>query len=367
MNQTVMDEKNCREAAFAFAYYKKDLPASSDDTLTIEPMSGGLINHSYKISSNSKAPFLLQEINQRVFKKPEKLQQNYINIWQFAEFEFTDVNLPAPLYHDRGKTLYRDKNGKYWRAFEFMDNTRTHAVPGTPSQAKSTAKAFAKLTAAFDDYNLGELHIVIPDFHNLTFRYDQFLESLEGENYERMAKALPMIEEIKSRERYKHFYEVITSSAEFPQRLYHHDAKISNVLFRKSNGRVLCVVDLDTAMPGFYFSDLGDMIRSMACSHDEASTDFDQLQIRKDYYRAIVEGYLDIMDKYFTASEKKYIHYSGLIMIYMQAIRFLADYLNGDVYYKTTYPEQNYDRAKNQLTLLKRLEEFLKEEYDYKL
>ena len=108
MNQTVMDEKNCREAAFAFAYYKKDLPASSDDTLTIEPLSGGLINHSYKISSNSKAPFLLQEINQHVFKKPEKLQQNYINIWQFAEFEFTDVNLPAPLYHDRGKTLYRD-------------------------------------------------------------------------------------------------------------------------------------------------------------------------------------------------------------------------------------------------------------------
>ena len=367
MNQTVTDERHYREAAFAFAYYKKDLPSSSDDTLKIEPLSGGLINHSYKVSSATKAPFLLQEINQHVFKKPEKLQQNYINIWQFAEFEFTDIVLPAPLYHDRSKTLYLDKNHKYWRAFEFMDDTKTHKVPATASQAKSTAKAFAKLTAAFDDYNLNELNIVIPDFHNLSFRYDQFLDALDGENYERMAKALPMIEEIKQRERYKHFYEVITSSGEFPQRLFHHDAKISNVLFRKSNGRVLCVVDLDTAMPGYYFSDLGDMVRSMACNLDETSTEFEKLTIRKDYYRAIVDGYLEIMTKFFTASEKKYIHYSGLIMIYMQAIRFLADYLNGDVYYKTTYTEQNYDRAKNQLTLLKRLEEFLRAEHDYKL
>ena len=361
-----MEEKNYREAAFAFAYYKNDLPASTDGELTIEPLLGGLINHSFKVSSPTKAPFLLQQINQHVFQKPEKVQQNYINIWQFAEFEFTDIRLPAPLYYDRAKTLFVDGQKKCWRAFEFMDNTKTHAVPNSPAQAKSTAKAFAKLTAAFDDYNLNELNIVIPDFHNLSYRFEQFTESLQGEHYERMAKALPLIEKLKQRERYKHFFEVITGSGEFPQRLFHHDAKISNVLFRKTNGQVLCLVDLDTVMPGYYFSDLGDMIRSMACNQDESSTDFTQLQIRKDYYRAIVAGYLEIMDKYFTPSEKKYIHYAGLIMIYMQAIRFLADYLNGDIYYKTTYAEQNYDRALNQVTLLERLEEFLRNEYDYK-
>jgi thiamine kinase-like enzyme len=145
----------------------------------------------------------------------------------------------------------------------------------------------------------------------------------------------------------------------------HHDAKIGNVLFNKINGRVICLVDFDTAMPGYYFSDLGDMIRSMAGCCDENSTDFDGIGIRKDFYDAILAGYLDVMKEQLTGSEKKYIHYAGLVMIYMQALRFCTDYLEKDVYYKTTYPEQNYDRARNQLALLKRLEEFLKEEYRF--
>ena len=104
----------------------------------------------------------------------------------------------------------------------------------------------------------------------------------------------------------------------------------------------------------------------MACSSDETSTDFENITIRKDFYKAIVDGYLSVLEKQLTASEKKYIHYAGLIMIYMQALRYMADYLNGDIYYQTTYPEQNFNRAKNQLTLLKSLEQFLKIK-DYKL
>jgi hypothetical protein len=109
------------------------------------------------------------------------------------------------------------------------------------------------------------------------------------------------------------------------------------------------------------------MIRSMACSHDENSTEFDAIYIRNDFYKAILDGYLEIMTKYLTSSEKKYIHYSGILMIYMQALRFMTDYLNDDTYYRITYPEQNFDRAKNQLTLLQRLEEFLKNKYNFKV
>ena len=130
---------------------------------------------------------------------------------------------------------------------------------------------------------------------------------------------------------------------------------------------MICLVDFDTVMPGYFFSDIGDMIRSMACSHDENSTAFDKLKIRKSYYEAILDGYLSTMKKYFTDAEMKHIHYAGLMMIYMQALRFLADYLNGDVYYNIKYPEQNYDRAKNQLLLLQQLEEFLEANYNLSL
>ena len=141
------------------------------------------------------------------------------------------------------------------------------------------------------------------------------------------------------------------------------DAKISNVLFSNKNGRVVCLVDFDTVMPGYFFSDLGDMIRSMVCREDENSTNFDNILIRKEFYDAILSGYLSVMEKQLTAAEKKYIHYSGLLIIYMQALRFLTDYLIGDIYYKTEYDEQNFNRSKNQLLLLQKLELFLAEYY----
>ena len=130
---------------------------------------------------------------------------------------------------------------------------------------------------------------------------------------------------------------------------------------------MICPVDFDTVMPGYYFSDLGDMIRSMVCGCDENSTVFVSIRVRKGFYETIVSGYLDVMKKYFTDSEKKYIHYARLLMIYMQALRFMADYLNGDIYYRIEYPEQNFDRAKNQLSLLQKLDEFLVKEHDFKI
>jgi thiamine kinase-like enzyme len=198
----------------------------------------------------------------------------------------------------------------------------------------------------------------IPDFHNLDLRCKQFEDSLQKNNIERKEKAGELIAELKQRKQYDDFYNSLADSSDYPKRVMHHDAKVANILFSKTTGKVICPIDFDTTMPGYFFSDLGDMIRSMACSHDETSTDFENITIRKEFYDAIVDGYLSVMDKYLTALEKKNIHYAGIIIIYMQALRFMTDYLNGDIYYKTTYPEQNFDRAKNQLVLLQKLEGF---------
>jgi Ser/Thr protein kinase RdoA (MazF antagonist) len=359
-----MKQKIAQEVLSAFGNYEPGLPDHSPGDFTIEPLKGGLINHTYKITSQYKEPYLLQRINKNVFSNPAAVQENYINIWQYAEFELTGLRLPEPRYCGKMINLFVDDNENYWRAFEFIDGTKMLSVAHKKEQAAATARTFAKFTATFADFNVRLLKNVIPGFHDLNARYDQFEEALKGELYERMGKALHLIHEIRQRERYKHFYDIITESKEdFPLRVMHHDAKIANVLFSKKNGRVICPVDFDTVMPGYFFSDLGDMIRSMACSRDENSKDVDKLYIRKGFYEAILNAYLSVMKKQLTSSEKKYIHYTGLLMIYMQALRFITDYLDGDVYYRTTYPDQNFDRANNQLVLLKRLEDFLKKEY----
>lgn len=360
-----MNNEIDEEVLLAFTSYNDGLPKYSPGSIAVHPIPGGLINHTYKIECERRPPFLLQQINKHVFARPQDVQENYITIWQYAEFEFTGLRLPAPVYCGHMTTLFVDEKDNYWRAFEFIEGAKMVSVAETARQAGATAKAFARFTAAFDEFNVSQLKKVIPGFHDLSLRYEQLETAMRGEAYERLGKALPLIDALKKRERYKHFYEIITESEEFPMRVMHHDAKIANVLFNKKNGRVICPVDFDTIMPGYFFSDLGDMIRSMACSLDENSTDFEKITIRKDFYESIVDNYLSVMEKHFSPAERKYVHYAGLLVVYMQAMRFLADYLNEDVYYRITYPEQNFNRAKNQLSLLKRLEEFLASEYSF--
>lgn len=363
-----MNEKILHEVASVFADYTPDLPKHDSGKITITPLAGGLINHSWLVRCEFKPSFLLQKININVFPRPEDVQHNYISISDYAEFEMTGLRLPYPRYFNDAESLFTDSQRNYWRAFEFIDEAYSPPVAERPAQVKATAKTFANFTATFNDFNTGQLKIVIPDFHNLLFRYFQLEESLNGELYERMAIAMPLVDELLKRERYKHFYELLSESPDsFPLRVMHHDAKIANVLFSKKTGKVICPVDFDTVMPGYYFSDIGDMIRSMACSLDENSTDFDNLHIRTDFYKAIIEGYTGIKNRFLTKEEKKHIHFTGLLMIYMQALRYMTDYLNGDIYYRITYPEQNFDRAKNQLILLQQLEKFLVKEYKFKV
>jgi aminoglycoside phosphotransferase (APT) family kinase protein len=364
-----MNNPNYIQAVLAFGNYHPNLPIADQNlsAFVVTPLSGGLINHTYKVESRLSIPFVLQQINQQVFPSPEDVQQNYVLLSQYAEFEFTGLKLPWALPYERQKTLFIDDEGNYWRAFEFIEDSTSFAIATTVAQAKATAKTFGKFTQAFAGLNSDLLKETIPRFHDLSFRYQQLEDSLQGDQYERMQAASVLIHELKQRERYIFFYEEITNSSAFPKRVMHHDAKIANILFAKKTGKPICAVDLDTAMPGYFFSDLGDMIRSMAGSVDENSVAFESITIRKDFYTAITDGYLSVMAGELTNAEKKHFHYAGVLIIYMQALRFATDYLNGDIYYKTDYAGQNFSRAKNQLTLLQQLEIFLTDNYNLKL
>ena len=355
--------------------YQEALDASTvHRDLIVTPITTGLINQTFKVIIRSNGhKFLLQQINQDVFPEPEKVQANYEKIWSYIHYESPPRDIPNPVivpeplpFLDDTK-LFCDSQNKYWRKFEFIDGAQTFHTATTSIQARTVARVFGSITSSFEFFDLNTLSITIPGFHDLSLRFRQFKESLHKNNYERLRKAASTINQLKEKEHYVSFYEVMTESEEFEKRFMHHDAKISNILFSEETGQVICPVDLDTCMPGYFFSDLGDMIRSMVCSEDESNSKFSEINIRKDFYESIIDGYMEVMQKLLTDSEKKFIHYSGLLMTYMQALRFLSDYLNGDIYYKTTYPGQNFDRANNQLILLQRLEDFLSANYQFKV
>jgi hypothetical protein len=357
------------------ATYQEALDASTiHRDLIVTPVTTGLINQTFKVIIRSNGyKFLLQQINQDVFPEPEKVQENYEKIWSYIHYDGpphdipNPVTVPKPLSFLDDTKLFCDSHKKFWRKIEFIDAAQTFNTATTSIQARTVARVFGSITSGFEFFDLDTLYITIPGFHDLSSRSGQLKQSLHKNNYERLKKAAPLINQLKEKEHYVSFYEVMTESEEFEKRLMHHDAKISNILFSEETGQVICPVDFDTSMPGYFFSDLGDMIRSMACSEGESSSNYNEIYIRKDFYEAIIDGYMEVMQELLTDSEKKYIHYSGLLIIYMQALRFLSDYLNGDKYYITTYPGQNFDRAKNQLTLLQRLEEFLSANYLFKV
>lgn len=335
-------------------------------TCLVEPVSGGLINLSCKVSNqHTGQSWLLQQINRQVFNNPVKIQENYQLLQEYISREAIPFFIPELTFFPGQKALFTDTSNQYWRAFSFIEGGRQLTGTEDPDQAAAVAETFARFTAAFSHMDSSLLHITIPGFHDVYSRFNQFIDSLNTAPAHRLEKAAMLIGELKNRERYAGLYRFFMASPDFPLRVMHHDAKISNVLFDRQTGKVICPVDFDTVMPGYFFSDLGDMIRSMAGTADENSTDFEQLRIRPAIYQAITEGYARGINEFLTGAERAYLHASGILLIYMQALRFLTDYLRNDVYYRIVYPEQNFDRAKNQVVLLNRLEEFLTDTYKF--
>ena len=195
----------------------------------------------------------------------------------------------------------------------------------------------------------------IPDFHNLDLRFEQFKTAYSNADNVRKSNAKDSIDYLLSKIEIISIFNKIETEMLIPKRIIHADTKISNILFDTNSLEPKAVIDWDTIMPGYFISDLGDMIRTMVCEAGENETNLDNIVFRKDYYEAIISGYKDAIQ--LTENELNLLSYAGKFMTYMQALRFLTDYLNHDVYYNITYPEQNLDRAKNQCRLLQVLEE----------
>jgi Ser/Thr protein kinase RdoA (MazF antagonist) len=321
----------------------------------VESLTSGLINNTWKVTCKDR-DYIVQRINNLVFRKPFEVAENIRMIDEYLKKHAPAYLFVSPVTNIRGQDIFFDEVQGYFRVFPFIKNSHTINVVSDPEQAFQAALQFGRFTRLLSGFDASKLNITIPDFHNLGLRYSQFETALQNGDPDRIRESAHLVAEIKDQVSIVESFDKIRNNAQVKSRVTHHDTKISNVLFDKE-GRGLCVIDLDTVMPGYFISDVGDMMRTYLSPANEEEKDFDKIEVREDFFRAIVNGYLSSMGDELTGDEQRLILYSGVFLIFMQAIRFLADYFNRDVYYGARYEKQNFVRAGNQVVLLKRLTE----------
>ena len=324
----------------------------SESSCSVQPLGNGLINTTWLIEWGRKK-YVLQKINHHIFRTPGDIAFNIRSLAGYLKKNVPGYLFVAPLHTLSSEDLVKTDAG-YFRLFPFIENSHTIDVVEKPEQAYEAAKQFGKFTKLLSGFDSSKLKITLPDFHNLSLRYQQFEDALLHGNTNRITQSADSIAFIKANKNIVDEFEISKSIMRL--RCTHHDTKISNVLFDAAD-KGLCVIDLDTIMPGYFISDVGDMMRTYLSPVSEEEKDFSKIKVRKEFYDAIVNGYLSEMGDELSEEEKKYFHYAGKFMIYMQAIRFLTDHINSDVYYGAKYEGHNFVRAGNQVTLLQRLME----------
>jgi hypothetical protein len=271
----------------------------------------------------------------------------------YFTLHFPDYLFVAPVQTNQDMNYIKLDN-HFYRLFPFIENSFSVDTATDPLMAFEAAAQFGKFTGLLSAFDPNLLHITLPDFHNLALRLQHFENALQHGNKKRIAQTSDGIRFLMDHQTIAREFEKIKKQPDFVLRVIHHDAKINNVLFDKRNNRGLCVVDLDTVMPGFYISDVGDMLRTYICPVSEDEQDFLKIQVREEYFHQIAKGYFSEMKHFLSEYEKLHFVYAGKFAIYMQALRFLTDYINNDTYYSIKYEDHNLVRANNQIMLLKK-------------
>ncbi len=319
----------------------------------IHAFGHGLINNTWKVE-DGEATFILQKINTAVFKHPENILENTEAVGDYLAVHFPAYFFCRPYKTISGDGLVYKKNEGCFRLFPFIKNSHTINVAENTGQAFEASRKFGELTKLLSGFPVQELKIILPDFHNISLRYTDFLTALKKGNKTRIQQSALLIAFLKSQQHIVAEYEALKTSGKLKLRVTHHDTKINNVLLDDA-GKGICVIDLDTLMPGYFISDVGDMIRTYISPFGEEEKDFSKLEMREDYFTAVAEGYLGEMLTELNDTELRHFVFAGKFMIYMQALRFLSDYLNNDIYYGSKYEGHNFIRAGNQAHLLKLL------------
>jgi len=329
--------------------------------LDATPYGNGHIHDTYLVSTTSWK-YILQKINNEVFHDVERMNQNIIkalghlhdNQRRNNKYRFRKLSIITCI---DGKNYYQDDTGNYWRLMDFIADSLSFDIVGNTNIAYEAAKAYGYFQKNLADLDPCDFFPVIENFHNLEVRMQSFRDVL---NVDPLNRKQDVPEEIEFAESHQHLVQLFKSlleSERIPLRVTHNDTKINNVLFDRETLKGVAVIDLDTIMSGTLLFDFGDMVRTFTSASEEDEKDLSQVVLREEIFEAIAKGYMTELNEVITEEEINNLVNGGKIMTFMIGLRFLTDFLEGDVYYKTSRKNHNLDRCRAQFKLLKEIEE----------
>lgn len=337
------------------------------DCLEVNLWKFGHINHTYvarfRKGGGAVHRYILQRINHNVFKHPEELMQNIERVTTHLRKkiiaaggnpERETLNLIPTV---DGKTFYRTHEGDYWRAYIFIKGAQTYQMVESLDHVYSAARAFGKFQQSLSDFPAEQLYETIPDFHHTRKRYEAFVEAVERDVRNRAQFVKAEIEFVETRAEDTSVLVDLLEQGELPERVTHNDTKFNNVMIDDETGEGVCVIDLDTVMPGLSLYDFGDSVRSGANPAAEDERDLSKVCIDLELFDRFAHGYLDAARDFLTLTEVDYLAFSARLITFEQGMRFLTDHLNGDVYYRIHRENHNLDRCRTQFKMVRDMEE----------
>ena len=332
-----------------------DIDAKVTDAVSF---GNGNINLTYLVSFDKDFRCVLQRINTNVFKKPDELMENVMGVTAFVSKKLAergeDVTRGTLSFYATkdGRNYYTDDEGYAWRMYRCVENATAYDSAEKEGLLYEAAYAFGRFQQLLGEYPAETLYETIPDFHNTPARYKAFEEALANNA---AGRADSVAREIDILRKYAPRASVVTDaleSGEIPTRVTHNDTKLNNVLIDDETGKGICVIDLDTVMPGSLLYDFGDSVRFAANNGAEDAEDLSEVWLDLDRFTEYSKGFLCGVGEAITEREKEFLPMSVFLLTYELALRFMTDYLNGDTYFKIKYPEHNIVRTRAQIKLL---------------
>ena len=334
--------------------------------VSVKEFGSGHINKTYiaKYStSDSEQKYVVQRVNGAVFKNIEELMQNVFAVTSYLREVIAESggNPDRETLHyiktKTGENYYKCSDGSFYRAYIFVKDSVSYDTADTAELFGRSGEAFGKFQKMLGGFDSSKLHVTIPNFHNTIWRYEnEFLPALEADKAGRAGTCLEEIQFIKERKDEMSRIETLVNNGEIPLRVTHNDTKLNNVMFDENTDECVCVIDLDTVMPGVALFDFADAIRFGANTAVEDEPDTSKVSLDLDYFKAYAKGFLSQCGSTLNECEKDNLAFAAKLITLELGMRFLTDYLNGDEYFKTDYPEHNLIRARSQLALVKDME-----------
>lgn len=354
------DSRSLEDAVYAFGFGQK--------CSYVKPFGEGHINETYAVymqeEDGSDVPqYVLQRLNINVFKNPSQVMENIFGVTEFLREvireEGGDVDRETLSYikTKSGETYFEDAQGQPWRCLHFISNSVCYQTVEEPDQFYQSAKSFGHFLKQLGNYPAESLHETIPQFHDTVKRFRDFAKAVKKDVKNRSRSCKKEIAFALEREEVCGVLMEQLNKGLLPLRVTHNDTKLNNILFDSDTDKGLCIIDLDTIMPGLAANDFGDSIRFGASTAEEDEKDLEKVHFDIHLYELYVKGYLEMAKDVLTPAEIESLPWGARLMTLECGMRFLTDYLQGDVYFKTAYPEHNLVRARTQFKLVKEMEE----------